>query len=430
MNLKTILFLCVIGLVWSCNDATDNVFLTVSQNLFSIESGDVTLEVDISSNGEWEVVSSAPQWCIPGSAVGKNNATLQLKITANINKLDRAATVYVRVRSGAEIQEIKIAQKGIANLNPDTYCYRIPVIFHVLYQDKNDNNQHPAADRFKEIIEQCNRIYQSKVNPNSTDMNLEFVLATQSPNGETLPHAGVEYIQRGTSKMDHRKFMSEENKDNVGLLWDLDEYINVMVYEFTNENVLGVSHLPFSMKSSYLEGLTEVKYLVKTSNLVYPHCVSINSSYIHEQSTEDMYNSLDVSVSLAHELGHYLGLYHVFSEDENGEANQCLDSDYCDDTPMYNRIEYDQWLEKYFAETSLPLLSDVVKRKACDGSTFVSHNILDYAYSYSDLFSSDQKRRVRHVLANSPLIPGPKKETRTRTVTLQGIQDLPIRVME
>lgn len=58
--------------------------------------------------------------------------------------------------------------------------------------------------------------------------------------------------------------------------------------------------------------------------------------------------------------------------------------------------------------------------------TFTSHNIMDYAYSYSDQFSHDQRNRIRHVLTYSPLIPGPKKgQTQTRTAA-EGPLDLPI----
>lgn len=58
--------------------------------------------------------------------------------------------------------------------------------------------------------------------------------------------------------------------------------------------------------------------------------------------------------------------------------------------------------------------------------TFTSHNIMDYAFSYSDQFSNDQRNRIRHVLTYSPLIPGPKKgQTQTRTAA-EGPLDLPI----
>lgn len=70
---------------------------------------------------------------------------------------------------------------------------------------------------------------------------------------------------------------------------------------------------------------------------------SINSKYINEKSTAFYRNPNDSTKNLAHELGHYLGLHHVFAEDKNGYADNCNDTDYCQDTPSYNRNKYNVW---------------------------------------------------------------------------------------
>ena len=36
---------------------------------------------------------------------------------------------------------------------------------------------------------------------------------------------------------------------------------------------------------------------------------------------------------------------------------------------------------------------------------FISYNIMDYAISYSNQFTQNQRERIRHVLSYSPLIP-------------------------
>ena len=112
-----------------------------------------------------------------------------------------------------------------------------------------------------------------------------------------------------------------------------------------------------------------------------------------------------------HELGHYLGLHHMFSERDGASVDECLDSDYCEDTPSYNRIEYNEYLSSYLAETDPSEMSmrNLTLRSNCDGERFYSANMMDYSVSYAYKFSEDQKKRIRHVLYYSPLMPGPKK---------------------
>ena len=53
---------------------------------------------------------------------------------------------------------------------------------------------------------------------------------------------------------------------------------------------------------------------------------------------------------------------------------------------------------------------------------------MDYDYSYLELFTPDQFLRVRHVLENSPLLPGPKNILVTKVACEETIP--PIRTME
>lgn len=61
-------------------------------------------------------------------------------------------------------------------------------------------------------------------------------------------------------------------------------------------------------------------------------------------------------MTLAHELGHYLGLHHVFAEEKNDKGytsiDDCQDTDYCEDTPSYNILEYNKMLTQYIKQKS------------------------------------------------------------------------------
>ena len=152
------------------------------------------------------------------------------------------------------------------------------------------------------------------------------------------------------------------------------------------------------------------------------------------------YNTTDPNATLAHELGHYLGLFHSFSEktvkDKSEAADDDDDSDYCDDTPSYNRIEYGKWLTKYISDakankkdTTLSM-RELAKRTNSKGEKWQADNLMDYSICYSMRFTPEQANRIRQVLYYSPLIPGRKKirpRTRAWDEMPETEDDLPIR---
>lgn len=92
-------------------------------------------------------------------------------------------------------------------------------------------------------------------------MNLEFVLATENPQGVKLDEPGVHPIQVSNPVQDCEVFMTD--KANLKYLWDTDKYINIMLYPFKQDEnsegvILGISHLPYTIKPDYLEGLNQL----------------------------------------------------------------------------------------------------------------------------------------------------------------------------
>ena len=322
------------------------------------------------------------------------------------------------------------------------YEYQLPVIFHVLYKDQSDPRQYIPAARLKNLLQYVNEIYQGGIYGKSENLHLKFVLAEKNEAGKKLGTPGVEYVKYdGEYPIDVNAFMSDNTGANVKYIWDPNKYINVMMFNFksssSNEVTLGISHMPHTVDNR-VEGLDNVKtqYITK-SLLKYPLCSSINSIYAAQSSEggyfqSDRYtnanhattnlNPADVVVTMAHELGHYLGLYHAFTEHEQDGSYQhvdsCGDTDYCKDTPPYNRIEYNNYLESLIGNNNNPNTTQMMlSRNSCDGKTFESDNIMDYSLTMGFQITADQKKRIRNVLYYSPLIPGPKKNninTRTR----------------
>lgn len=424
MKTKLIFLLPLLWILIGCDDS-DSATLNISESKFdNISASGESLTIDITCSSSWTVTSNK-QWCIPSTQKGKNDGKLILTINANLESSPRTATVTII--SHKVSKTIQITQKGSTN-TAEEYHYELPVIFHVLYKDKNDPLQYVSQSRLSNILNTVNNLYKNATK--SVDMNLTFTLATKSPNNEVLPAPGVEYKEWPDNyPIDCEVFMNDNSGKYVDYLWDPNQYINIMIYNFasdpnSNSTILGISHLPFStINNNFLEGLNSTQYThLEKNNLKFPYCVSINSLFINEQSGI-YYSNADVRVTLAHELGHYLGLRHVFSEEESGGL-----LDECKDTPSYNKIEYDNWLNE-LPGTSYEL-EYLCQRNNCQDIKFISKNIMDYSYSYSNQFTQNQRERIRHVLSYSPLIPGPKKGDIDTRALNEGPLDLPIRTIK
>lgn len=351
------------------------------------------------------------------------------------------------------------SQKGGDNDNVDTltlndnYTYEVPVIFHVLYANSGDPSQYIPYQRLDNLLQYVNEIYSGGIYGQSENVNMKFVLAATDEDGKKLAHPGVDYVKyTGEYPIDEGKFMSDQTGANVKYIWEPNKYINVMMFNFKNTNnneiTLGISHMPFSIKGdNELSGLATVTTpSVKKKNLRFAYCSAINSLYAntspnggyyqsdrytspnHKMTT---YTSADIVMTLAHELGHYLGLYHVFTERHDNSddgsvtpVDSCADTDYCEDTHSYNRYEYVQYLESEGKNEKY--IDPLLKRHSCEGVEYDADNIMDYSVGLGFKITPQQKQRVRHVLYYSPLIPGPKKYRATKAAAVNGLMDIKI----
>lgn len=318
----------------------------------------------------------------------------------------------------------------------DDYVYHLPVIFHVFYDDPYNKSQYIEYIRLKEILNNVNELFQGDVyNVNldttaSENVHVVFELAQKDANGKTLSTPGVEYIKVSNSTFDCEQFMKDKNKAQYS--WNQNDYINVMVYTFkktsNDSETLGISNLPYQVKGyPEIEGLANGKNYPLSKPGNFPYCVSLNAAYIDKdfegsRYTTDkgnskgyIYHTADPNATLAHELGHYLGLFHAFSEktgdkSNSEEADNDEDTDYCTDTPSYNRVAYTKWYIKKAKEDAKALdMRELVKRGNSQGKKWQSDNLMDYSVCYSMRFTPEQVHRMRQVLYYSPLIPDPKK---------------------
>ncbi|MFI3267663.1 MAG: zinc-dependent metalloproteinase lipoprotein [Rikenellaceae bacterium] len=399
MQRRLISFLFIISLFTSCGD--NSFDLELSQTNFELDNYLSVVTVEITTLEDWTTINES-DWCTLDKTSGTGNATIEITVAENDTGEDRTADIYIK--SGINYERIYISQYS----EYDDYQFEIPIIFHILYKNALDNTQYVTASWISEIMDDANELFAS-----STDMNVTFVLATEDESGNTLTEAGIDRIKIDDSEIDYEDFMYGDYQTGIDNLWSLTSYVNVFVYLFeqtsSSGTVLGVTHLPYTISEYALEGLTIGDYYSdKSYTTDYPHCVSLNNKYIYSRSDDNTYVSTDIVVTLAHELGHYVGLFHPFEEEG-------CSTDYCDDTPNYIRSDYTSWVSDLLTSGSSYTFAELCLRTSTDGSTFTARNIMDYYYCYSDEYTDDQRSRVRHVLNYSPLMPGPKRTTKTKS---------------
>ncbi len=415
--IKTAMMLCVALAMVACSDdeivPVASLEIDNTQATVAIEGGMVT--VNVKSNTKWTATSSQG-WAIPSITDGENDAQVQLAVGENLERGDRTDKVTFATYDGTIIKEVTITQTTV---DPDDdYYYRIPVVFHVIYNDASNEKQYARTGYLSQVLAQVNELWNSA----ASGLNVEFVMAETDPDGNRLAEAGVDRVHWNFGKIDPSTFMGyggttiQRYRDVV---WDLDRYVNICVFAFASETASGVSALPFTLAPDSVPGLTMLETLVDQSALEYSQCLAINNEALYTEPG-DMSQTTNFVTTIAHELGHYFGLKHVFSEtgdDANTDSNE--DTDYCTDTPSYNRYSYLYRAESYLYYTSSAFNEDdiayLTSRTSITGDTFTSMNIMDYYYGYRTQFSPEQVARIRHTLLYSPYIPGPKKNSASRT---------------
>lgn len=404
-SILIITLLLFVGVACNRNEDPEPYLQLVGSDMV-LEANDTTVTLTIEGNVEWTLFSNAV-WCMPQTVTGHGDGMVQVSVSDNDTQTERSAMLTLSSVDGTLMLQLPIVQQ---RLTPDSSThYRLPVVFHVLYQKEGDKRQNVLEGHLATLIDEVNVIYANC----SQDIGLEFVMATHDPEGNLLKEPGVDRHKINVSSISSSHFMGygKDPKKYCEYMWDPNRYINIFTYAFEDKGILGISHFPYAIKPHALEGLSELEYDAPWSELPWPQCVSINNEYIY--SHEAYYTITDVVNTLAHELGHFLGLRHAFSEDpETYDRNVCLDSDFCTDTPTYNKSAYDVLMQACM--TSDGRVDDgekemLMMREDCDtGEEFRSTNIMDYAYTEANTFSPQQAARIRYVLEHSPYIPGPK----------------------
>lgn len=296
-----------------------------------------------------------------------------------------------------EVFERWINQKFIDNrarlsqgANSVAAVYQIPVVLHVI-EPASGGSLSISDERIQRQIEILNEDF-GRTNadasntpaiflPVAADTEIQFVLAKQDPQGN--PTSGIVRI-RGTqdkySATANQRLLRSES------YWSPEHYLNIHVADF---NVfLGYASFPITD----LEG-------VNNSDDDYAwDGVFIDYQYFGENPSAPAFESYGRTTT--HEIGHYLGLRHIWGD------GGCSVDDFVADTPLADDDN---------SGLTSPCTFPNNDSNVCETDEMFQ-NYMDYTDdTCMNLFTQGQKTRMRTILDNSP--------RRTTLITSPGLSE-------
>ncbi|MDO3695846.1 M43 family zinc metalloprotease [Wenyingzhuangia sp. chi5] len=310
----------------------------------------------------------------------------------------------------------KVAQlkKSRTNGRLAAQIYTIPVVIHIVHNGDEINTpgnvtgENISDAQARSQIEILNQDYRRMVGTpggnNSTgkavDVEINFVLAKQDPDGlETtgiIRHEITPYTDDIANKFEgglNDGGADWENYADVQKMkretqWDPTKYLNIWTIRMGGEKVeddglsdlLGFAQFP---SNSGLQGIDVIGGSAATDGVV----ISFHAFGAWSKNDRSflMNNQYSEGRTTTHEVGHWLGLRHIW-----GDTDTCENGDYCLDTPDATEEHYD-CSQAYDTCLNDGLGNDMVE------------NYMDYTTDgCMDTFTQNQKDRMIAVLNNSP----------------------------
>lgn len=269
--------------------------------------------------------------------------------------------------------------------------YRIPVVVHVIHNGEaigtasNIPTQN-ILDQITVLNEDFRRMAGTpgwSSDPRSADTQIEFVLAKRDPNGN--PTTGIVRWNRNTMGWNAPPYTQAYMDGTIkpATIWDPNWYLNIWVANLSG-GLLGYAQFPDASGLLGMpgdQGIGTCTQGANTDGVVILYSV-FGSALKGSTGLSAPYH---LGRTATHEVGHWLGLRHVWGD----QQPNCGD-DFCDDTPMGNN----------------PVYGCAAGGPSCGATASLTRMVENYM-EYSDdgcmnLFTLDQALRMRVVLEYSP----------------------------
>jgi len=205
----------------------------------------------------------------------------------------------------------------------------IPVVVHVIHNGQVEGTAPNISDlQVQSQITVLNQDFSKtgpgyNINSVGVDTQIQFVLAQQDPNGN--PTNGID-----------RRIFCQESWTNAEIesilkpstIWDPTQYLNLWTVQFTDSKLLGYAQFPDASGLSGLSG----NGIANTDGVVGRYN-AFGSGTTSSFLLNAPYNK---GRTMTHEIGHWLGLIHIWGDGSNCATN----NDYCADTPVAKDPNY------------------------------------------------------------------------------------------
>ena len=246
----------------------------------------------------------------------------------------------------------------------------IPTIFHIITDSVGADNVPPYLIQAQ--LDQLNidfRNLAGSTDPVAADTEIEFCLALLDTFDDILPEPGINRVLAFGDGAFTTNFV--ENTIKPATIWSPTEYLNVWVADLSG-GILGYAQFP---DSSGLGGFSDDEGPASTDGVVVLY--SSVGSVADPHPSGGPYN---LGRTLTHEVGHWIGLRHIWGD------GGCSFDDFCADTPESDASNY-----------------------GCP-ETHVSCTTVDQVQNYMDytdddcmnIFTQDQSSRITTVMNVSP----------------------------
>lgn len=302
-------------------------------------------------------------------------------------------------------KKITIYKKQQSLSRTTATVYVIPVIVHVVHNGQAVGvGPNITAAQVMSQIDVLNEDFRRKTgtpgantHAAGADVEIEFALAQVDPEGVVLSEPGVNRVHGGKSSWDSFDDLEKVLKPKTQ--WDPTKYLNIWTVEYGGgmSDNLGYAQFPVLSGLSGMDDRTAG--LAETDGVVMRY-----SAFGREGNLEAPF---DQGRTTTHEIGHWLGLRHIW-----GDEQGCTGTDYCSDTPASRGPNY-----------GCP--------KGTNSCTAAGNDMIENYMDYTNdgcmnIFTTEQKARMRTVMEKSSR----RKELLSSTVHLPSTNTKPFAVFE